>query len=191
MKDFKVLIFQGQDETLITSYQHPLNKRRIRMSFLNQETAGEYKTEVEKKFKKTKFTYYRGASVEQLILYFMQEVPNTYFHQEQIHLIDFVETFGKHSLDEVTPKALKAWMNQVQAEGKMKNITMRGIKFKIDSFFNFLVEREIIAQSPLSCIYYEVKDVPLKSRNILSPDEIKSLLKVSQGLLPRIALPHS
>ena len=52
MKDFKVLIFQGQDETLITSYQHPLNKRRIRMSFLNQETAGEYKTEVEKKFKK-------------------------------------------------------------------------------------------------------------------------------------------
>ena len=189
MKNFKVLIFKGQDETFTTSYQHPLNKRRVRMSFLNQVSAEEYKKTVEQKFKKTRFTYYRGASVEQLLLYFMQEVPNGYFHQEQTYLVDFIETFGEHTLDEITPRALKLWMDQVQAEGKIKNVTMKGLKCKIDSFFNFLVEKEIIAQSPLSCIYYEVKDVAIKSRNILYPDEIDTLLKSLKDYSPGLLYP--
>ena len=49
MKNFKVLIFKGIDNTFTTSYQHPLSKRRIRMSFLDQNSAEDYKKRLEHK----------------------------------------------------------------------------------------------------------------------------------------------
>ena len=80
-------------------------------------------------------------------------------------------------------------MDQIQMENRIKNISMRGLKCKIDTFFNFLVGKEIISQSPLTSIYYEVKDIPLKSRNLLSPDDIDALLKSLKDYSPGLLCP--
>jgi len=189
MNYFKVFINPGRDETFTTSYQHPLTKRKIRMSFLSREDASSYKKKVERKFKRSSFSNYGELSIEDLLIYFMQEVPSSPFNLRKIHLIDFIETFGDFGIYEVTTKALRAWLDQIQAENRLKDISMRGLKCEIDTFFAFLREKEIISESPLSTIYYKIEVQPLKSRNLLSYDEIDLLLEAIRDFSPGYLYP--
>ena len=106
-----------------------------------------------------------------------------------MHLIDFIETFGDHSVYGVTSESLKEWLDHVQVENDLKEITMRGLKCQIGTFFNFLQERDIISESPLSVIYYEVQTRPLKSRNLLLPQEIRDLMKALKDYSPGYLYP--
>jgi len=189
MEHFKVFINPSRDETFTTSYQHPLTKRKIRMSFLNKDDASAYKKKVEKKFKRNSFSNYGELSIEDLLIYFMQEVPRNPFSYRKTHLIDFIETFGEFGIYEITTKALRQWLDQIQTENRLKDISMRGLKCEVDTFFAFLKEKEIISESPLSTIYYKIEAQPLKSRNILSPDGIDRLLEALRDFSPGYLYP--
>ncbi len=189
MNDFKVFINAGRDETFTTSYQHPLTKRKIRMNFLSRDDASSYKKKVERKFKRSSFSNYSELTIEELLIYFMQETPSNPFSLRKTHLIDFIETFGDYNIYEITTKALRSWLDQIQAENRLKDISMRGLKCEVDTFFVFLKEKEIISESPLATIYYKVAVQPLKSRNLLSPDEIESLLESIRDYSPGYLYP--
>ena len=191
INDFKVMVHEGQDETFTTSYQHPLTKKRVRMSFLSKEDASSYKKKMEAKFKKSQFESYENATIEELLMYFMKEVPENPFNFKfrNYHLIDFIETFGDFGIYEVTTRSLKQWMDQVQVEGHFRDIRMRGIKCDMNTFFAFLVDKEIISESPLSTIYYKVLAPSVKSRNLLSPKEIQELLAATKDHSPGYLYP--
>lgn len=191
MKDLKIDINAGKDQTFIVSYRHPLTQTRIRQNFSNRQEAQKCKEELERKFKckDILLSRYEELTIEELLFYFVKEVPDNLFSSRKEHLVDFVETFGGFRLCEVTPKELKEWLGQVQEENHLKDITMRGLKWKINTFFSFLKDREIISESPLSDVYYEKKTRPLKSRNILTHQKINTLMDSLRAYSPGYLYP--
>ena len=84
---------------------------------------------------------------------------------------------------------LKVWLDQIQKENNLKEISMRKIKCDFDGFFKFLVEKEVISTSPLTSVHYERSQVPVYSRNILSEAEIKLILNSAKDFSPGYLYP--
>lgn len=187
MEEFKVNIYPIKDGTFLTSFTHPLSKRKVRKAFTSRSDAKEYKEEIEHKYKRKKKAHYIELTLEELIIIFIQERPGNAYTKVKTHIIDFVNTFGKYRVQDLTSDAFKVWLDQVQKEYGLRDISMRGLKCEIDTLFSFLVEKDIISESPLKYIRYK-KHVPsLKSRNILTEKQINELLasvkKYSPGYL--------
>ena len=128
-------------------------------------------------------------TVEELLIYFLKEVPKSPFNKKKEHLIDFIDTFSNHNIYKITSQLLKDWLDQVQKEGHLKEITMRGIKCQVETFFNFLKEKEIISESPLSTIYYQKQTPSLNVRNLLLPHEVTEILKAIKVYSPGYLYP--
>jgi site-specific recombinase XerD len=122
---------------------------------------------------------------------FIQEHPKSVFTRMRRYSVDFSETFGSYKVEELSSSLLKMWFDQIKQENNLLDITMRGIKSDIDVFFKYLINKEIISESPLKAIYYK-KTVPeISARNILSPKLIEGLLEEIKEFSPWIFIPHN
>lgn len=190
MKEFSVIIFADKTGQFTTSFSHPLTQKRIRNTFKTREEAKRNKEEIERKFTKRQFNDYMGLTVGELLNLFMLEVPNNnLLKYSKLHLTDFAETFSDYKIEALTSDVLKVWLDQIQEENKLKDISLRKIKCDFDGFFKFLVEKEIISKSPLTSVYYERVPIPVYSRNILSEAEINHILNAALDFSPGYLYP--
>lgn len=190
MKNFSVNIHPVKGGEFFTSFIHPLTKKRIRQKFVSHREALAYKQSVEGKFTAKNLENLIGLPVLDLIHQFNIDRPNNLFAKaRKMHFIDFVDTFGTYKIEELTTDILKTWLDQVQKENNLKNISMRAIKCEIDMFFKYLVEKDVISESPLTAVYYERSAPPISARNILSPAEISSLLTALEVFSPGYLYP--
>lgn len=189
MNHLKVRIMPLSDKQYLVSFAHPLTKKKERKKFFTRKEADNYKKEIEYQFRQKRVENYHSLSIEELVCLFMQDCPNSPFSKKKTHLIDFLETFGDFLLHDVTTPMLKSWLNQIKQENNLQDITVRGIKCEVDTFFAYLVKKEIISESPLARIYYQ-KYVPnLKARNLLSEDDIEKLLAALHDYSPGYLYP--
>ena len=189
MQDFTVFIYPTREKTYLASYIHPISKKRVREYFKTKDEANSYKFQTESKFKKTRVENFQELTIEDLLVFFLQENPKSDFRKSKKYLVDFIETFGGYYLNELTVEPIKSWLDLIQKENGLKDITMRGIKCSIDTFFAYLVKKEIISESPLTTIYYKVQTPDLKTRNLLSKEEIEDLLLKSKAFSPGYLYP--
>ncbi|MFZ4402819.1 MAG: tyrosine-type recombinase/integrase [Pseudobdellovibrionaceae bacterium] len=184
MQDFIVAIYPSSEGNFLASYLHPLSKKRIREYFKTKEEANTYKKKIEEKFRRNRVANYQELLVEDLIVLFMQDHPKSEFTRMKRYTADFAETFGLFKIQDVSRGVLKIWLDQIQKENDLKEITMRGLKCDIDSFFGYLIKKEIISESPLTSVYYR-KTVPeIAARNILSKKQIEDLLESAKAYSP-------
>lgn len=190
MKNFTVSIYPIKGGEFFSTFTHPLTKKKVRARFASRQEALKYKLEIEEKFTRPKVENFRDLNLADLLNQYNLDKPeNSFVKYSRAHLLDFVDTFGEFKIEEVTTEALKIWLDQVQKENNLKSITMRGMKCDIDGFFKYLVEKDMISESPLTTIYYEKSPPPLKSRNILSPEEIEELLNAIKAFSPGYLYP--
>ncbi len=166
------------------SYIHPLTRRKIRKTFASNIQANEYRGRIESQFTGVDITSYRDLTLEELMILFMHEKPNSTFFKMRLHLVDFTETFGHLRVHEITTDMLRGWLDQVQAENNVTDTTMRGLKCTLDRLFEFLIEKEIISESPLSGIYYRKTPPTAITRNHLSAQEVEKLLDAVRRYSP-------
>lgn len=184
MQDFMVSIYPSTEGSFLASYIHPISRKRVREYFKNKAEAIGFKSMIEDKFKRNRVANYQDLLVEDLVVLFMQDRPKTDFSKMKRYTNDFTETFGQFKIDALTSGVLKTWLDQIEKEGSLKKVTMRGIKSDIDVFFRYLIERDIISDSPLTPIYYQ-KEVPeISARNILSKSQINELLQSANAYSP-------
>lgn len=190
MKDFIVHIYPIKGGEFFTTFTHPLTKKKVRQRFKSRQEALDYRNHIEEKFKMPKIENFYELNVEELLGQFNLDRPdNSFVKHSRSHLMDFVDTFGHYKIEEVTTEALRTWLDQIQRENNLKNITMRGMKCDIDGFFKYLVEKDIISDSPLTTIYYEKSVPPVNSRNLLTESEIADLLKAVKEFSPGYLYP--
>lgn len=190
MKDFSVIIFADKTGQFTTSYLHPLTQKRIRSSFKTREAAKQHKEEIEKKFRKRQFADLMNLTVGELLNWFMLEVPDNSLHKySKLHFADFAETFSDYRIEALTSDVLKVWLDQIQQENDLKDISMRKIKCDFGGFFKFLIEKEVISTSPLTSVYYDRVQIPVYSRNILPETEIKNILETARDFSPGYLYP--
>jgi len=184
MQDFIVSIYPSSEGRFLASYLHPLSRKRIREHFNSKEEANAYKHIIEEKFKRNRVANYQELLVEDLVVLFMQEHPKSEFTKMKRYTADFSETFGLFKVQDLTAGVLKTWLDQIQRECNLRDISMRGIKCDIDIFFRYLIKMEIISESPLTSVYYR-KEVPeISARNILSKKQIEDLLESAKSYSP-------
>lgn len=190
MKDFVVNIYPVKGGEYFTNFEHPLSKKIIRERFTTRQDAVEYKNQTEEKFSRRTDRFLPELNIGELMIQFNIERPdNTFKKYSKRRLADFVDTFGEYKIGEVTTEALKVWFDQVQREGNIKNVSMRTTRWEVDSFFKYLIEKEVISESPLTTIYYKNEIKPIKARNLLSPEEIEELLKALKAYSPGYLYP--
>ena len=190
MKEFSVIIYPVKTGEYFTSYMHPLTKKRIREHFKNRLDALENKTKVEAKFKKTQLKDLVDLLVSDLLHLYMINVPNNNLGKyAKSYCADLAETFGEFKIEDLSSEILKVWLDQIQKENNLKDISVRKIKCDFDGFFKYLVEEEIISESPLTTIFYDKITPPISSRNILSEKDIKDLLLAIKDFSPGYLLP--
>ncbi|MDD4976740.1 MAG: hypothetical protein PHY93_20460 [Bacteriovorax sp.] len=101
MQEFKVNIYPSEDKNFLSSYIHPLTKRKIRQNFSSSSEAQEFKKATEERFKSNKVENFSALTIEELISYFMREKPKNHFSRKICHLIDFIETFGRFGVEDI------------------------------------------------------------------------------------------
>jgi len=79
---------------------------------------------------------------------------------------------------------MRAWFDQVQRENNLRDITMLGMECAIDTFFQYLIKKEVISDSPLTTIYYRKAVPEIAARNILSKSQIEELLASAKAYSP-------
>ncbi len=189
MENFNVKIYPSKDNTFLATYLHPLSKDRVRKVFANRRDAEAYKNDVEEKFTLADAQDYRGLSVEDLVILFQNENPDSNFSCSKLHVRDFLETFGKSKVDALSSQDFKFWMDAIQVENNLKEITMRGLKSDLEVFFRFAIDKEIISESPLKPLYFK-KSVPdVNTRNLLTPEQINEILQKAKEYGPGYLYP--
>lgn len=190
MKDFLVILYVTKTGTFMTSYQHPLTQKRIRDTFKTREEAKEHKEKVEKKFTRRQFNNLMELNVGELLNLFMLEVPtNNLGKYCRHHLADFAQSFSTFAVEELTFDVLSVWLDQIQRENNLKNISMLKIKCDFDGFFKYLIGKEIISNSPLTEVFYARTTPSVAARNILSTVEIIGILEAVNEFSPGYLYP--
>jgi integrase len=185
--NLQITTCQLKDRTILASFVHPLTKRKVRKAFASQIEANQYRSRIENTFSGTDVESYRDLTLEEMMVLFMQDRPDSTFFKMRLHLVDFTETFGHLKMDEITTDLLRTWLDQIQKENQIKDTTMRSLKCTLDRLFQYLIEKEIISESPLREIYYRKTPVGAIARNHLPIQETDKLLdavkKYSPGYL--------
>lgn len=189
MQNFIVSIYPSPGGTFFTSYTHPISKKRYREYFKSKSEAEAYKNEIEEKFKRGRIKNYQDLYVEDLVILYMQEYPKTPFSKMRRYTNDFTETFSQFKIEELTSGVLKTWLDQIQREGNLKLVTMKGIKSDMDVFFRFLIAKDVISESPLAPIYYQREVPEVSARNILSKNQINDILESAKAFSPGYLYP--
>lgn len=189
MENFIVSIYPSTEGHYLTSYVHPITKKRIRTYFQKKSEAEAFKNQIESKFKKSKMASYDDLLIEDLVIQFAHEKPKSTFAKMKRYTSDFTATFGHFKIEQLTSSALRTWLDQIQRENNLKEITMKGIKSDFEPFFSFLIQKEVISESPLAHIYYKKEAPEIFSRNILSEVEILNLLQEINEFSPGYLYP--
>ena len=184
MSTFQVITCILKDKTILVSCVHPLTKRKMRKTFASIIEANEYRLTLESRFNIVNIQSYRGLTLEELTVLFMRENPNSTFFRIRLHLVDFTDTFGHLQIDQITPDMLRTWFDQVQQENKLADTSMRSLKYTLDRLFEYLIEKEIISESPLREIYYQKTPMATISRKHLSTYEVEKLLDAVKKYTP-------
>jgi site-specific recombinase XerD len=178
-----------KDRSILASYIHPLTKRKVRKTFSSLFEADDYKKRIESKFAAGDVQSYRDLPLEELMILFMHEKPNSTFFKMRMHLVDFTETFGHLRIQNITTDMLRTWLDQIQQENKIVDQTMSSIKCTLDRLFQYLVDKEIISESPLREIYYRKTPADAITRNNLSEHEVDKLLEAVKKYSPGYLYP--
>lgn len=190
MKKFEVRIHKASEHLYLTSFTHPLIKKKVRKTFNNIEEAEAYKKEFEQKFSRKSASSYAGLNLEELLVIFINNNLDSPFVKSKTHLIDFFDTFGSFQVDEISTAALRVWLEQIRFENNLTETSMCGLKCQLQTFFIFLEEQEIISNSPLREVYFKRQGSrSLLARNLLNPQEIKKLLEAVKAFSPGYLYP--
>ncbi len=189
MDHFKLMLYQIPGGQFTVSHIHPITNEKFRTLFDSKTEAERHRTKIEEGIVARQHKSYQELSVEDWLLLFLGQRERKTWDSWITHCQDFLKTFGKLPIEDVTEDKLKLWLDQIQKEHGYAEISMRGIKFQFNTFFTFLVEKEIISVSPLKYIFYKNFTPPISSRNILSADDIKALLKRIERFSPGYLYP--
>ncbi|MCB0412038.1 MAG: tyrosine-type recombinase/integrase, partial [Bdellovibrionales bacterium] len=93
----------------------------------------------------------------------------------RLHLVDFIDTFGHLQIHDLSSDILKNWLEMIQQENKIADATLKSLKCTLDRLFKFLIDKEIISESPLSEIYYQKPSEKHIERNYIPAQDLENL----------------
>ena len=97
MKQIEVRILPLTENQFLTTFEHPLTKKKVRQKFLTRKEAQEYKVEIEHQFRRGKVKNYRELTIEELLCLFMEDCLFMKDYQNRRESVQSFASFGSTS----------------------------------------------------------------------------------------------
>ncbi|MBI2519022.1 MAG: tyrosine-type recombinase/integrase [Bdellovibrio sp.] len=118
---------------------------------------------------------FQNFTVISLVRIYLELHPTSHFNERKKHYLSFLKTFQKYKIQDLNATLLQAWFTQTQAENNLVEKTLHRIKCQLNLFFKWLKKEGITIINHLDTIRFRQNIEGLRSRIILSADELKDL----------------
>lgn len=122
----------------------------------------------------------QNFTVNSLVRIYLELHPKSHFKERKKHYMSFLKTFQKYKVQDINATLLQAWFTEAQIENNLAEKTLHRIKCQLNIFFKWLKEERILAINPLDSIRFRQNLESLRSRIILSANELKLLCTNAQ-----------
>lgn len=136
------------------TYLDPFTNLKVRTRFVDRKSAEDFKKEITDKFSKDLIEKSNELRVGDLLIHFINELPDNHFVKNRWLFTDFSQTFSNLKIKDLTADVLKSWLDQLRIEGNYSPRTMETLRVYTNHFFRFLITKKIIYTSPAKGIRY-------------------------------------
>jgi integrase len=171
----------------IVSYLDTAKRKRIQKKFSNETEARDFyqnfRSSAEKKLSRIE------SNVGHLLRSYLKEQPNCYLIQSGILVREFLSVFEVYSPHDLTETVLRSFLTQLKNENDYSDRSMLVAKSRLQGFFRYLIETEILHSSPIDNIKFD-RGAPFRRKPIiLSKAEIKDYIQKAKKFSPALFYP--
>lgn len=154
MFNLDLRFYIGSNADYFVTYLDPFTNLKVRTRFEDRKSAEDFKKEITDKFSKELVERSDELRVGDLLIHFINELPDNHFIKNRWLFTDFSQTFSNLKIKDLTTEVLKSWLDQLRIEGNYSPRTMETLRVYTNHFFRFLIEKKIISISPAKGIRY-------------------------------------
>lgn len=189
MLELKLKTYELKTGYTVVCYLDPITLKRKRRKFKAKADAKAYQKDIEFRYSAKGAQAFNSTPVQQLIAYHLEKFPKSRITERRAHFESFKEEFGARPINQLGKNELLAWFEKIRQKDDLSDRTLSTIKSNINAFFNFLVDEEIISESPLNKIQFDRKPPMRRPRVVLSIDEVHRILGDLKTFSPKILYP--
>ena len=154
MFNLDLRFYIGSNADYFVTYLDPFTNLKVRTRFVDRKSAEDFKKEITDRFSKDLVEKSNELRVGDLLIHFINELPDNHFVKNRWLFTDFSQTFSNLKIKDLTTDDLKSWLEQLRIEGNYSPRTMETLRVYTNHFFRFLISKKIITASPAKGIRY-------------------------------------
>ena len=189
MLDFKIKTYHLKDGYHVVCYTDPVTEKRKRRKFSSKADAKTYQQDLAAEFAHKGAPAFNETLVSQLMKLHLEKCPNSRVTERKNSFLSFCDEFGHRPINQVGKPEISQWFAKIKETQDYSDRTLCTIKSNLNSFFNFLVEENVLSVSPLSKIRFQRKPPPRRPRVALSVEEVHQLLEDALHCSPDVLYP--
>jgi integrase len=170
------------------AYRHPVTGRRHRVKFHRLRDAHQMRQDLEMQFHRGNKARFVESTVGSLIEMHQKDFPQSRFFELKRPYGEFLNHFRVAKLKGLDRHVLAKWFDELQDKYSYADRTMNKIKSGLNVFFKYLIQREILRDSPLQGISFKRNSLSRK-RVVLSEEELRRYLSQAREYSPRVFYP--
>lgn len=187
-KMFQAKIYSMQDGTYQVAYRHPVTQKRHRIKFNKLKEANVARQELEMQFHRGNKAYFVDQTVGALVETHLKECPQSRFFEIKRVQTEFMSHFKDTKLKSVDRHNVGKWLRDLQAKYNYSESSMNKVKACMNWFFKYLIDKEILRESPLTGISFR-RNSPVRKRVILSEEELRTYMQQAKNYSPDMLYP--
>jgi site-specific recombinase XerD len=186
--EFEAKIYHLQSGGYQVAYRHPVTRRRHRITFAKLRDASTARQELEMQFYRGNKAHFVESTVGALVDMHLKDCPHTRFNELKRPYNDFMAYFKDTKLKSLDRHVMAKWLEELRAKYSYSDRTMNKIKSCLNSFFKYLIQKEILRDSPLQGISFKRTSLT-RPRVILSEEELGHYLRQAKEFSPGVFYP--
>ena len=184
MNSLKIYLLPSGE--FIVSYFDPIRKRRVQEKFADEISARNHYQDLRAPIPRKTI---RSTDIGRLMTQYMEERPSCYLWKSNVLVRSFLDTFEFYAPTDITEIAMRAFLIQSKNENDYSDRTMLVQKTRLQGFFRFLIEKNIIESSPLDNIKFN-RLAPFRRKPVvLELEEIREINRQAKKFSPVVFYP--
>ncbi len=182
--NLKLKIYPIKTGKFMVSHINPLSQKMVRNKFKTMEEAQKHKEALEYKYSNDGLSNLREHTVENLMIKHFKDEPKSQI-KKNLHLLDdFLRTFGKFKIKDITNDAMELYLDQIHKDNNYSSIYMRLVKSRFNAFFRYLRRQNIIDNDPLEKCIYKAKSARNHASTTITETDVQKLLEQAKKISP-------
>jgi integrase len=171
----------------VVSYMDTTKRKRTLKKFSSEVEAREF-------YQSIRATNTEGQSKAEsntgfLLRAYLKERPDCYLAQSGILRREFLSAFEVYSPSNLTESVLRSFLVQLKNENDYSDRSMLRTKSMLQGFFKYLIEKDLIENSPLENIKFD-RGAPFKRKPIALPKtDVKNFIQIAKKFSPALFYP--